>query len=192
MGILFASDFPESKLLLLTCAGLQHLGLVLYEGVGPGVMSSGKDIAWTSGTLAIYDDLPDAASLGITVNALQADQHGSAPPRTRECGSPAVGAYAHVDIPCLESSITAKDHPTDPTERLRMAAHIEDHADYDGLAVVWGIGNKKPSAEACADACRRHQPGTLHFEQCFEADAHTHRAGDCWLKFTEVPESMEV
>ena len=29
-------------------------------------------------------------------------------------------------------------------------------------------------------------------ETCFEPDAHTHHAGDCWLKFTEVPESIQV
>ena len=70
--------------------------------------------------------------------------------------------------------------------------------------------NKKPSAEACADACRRHEPpgdaggpyGRLpcnaftfcpvEYDQCFEADAHTHHGGDCWLKFTEVPEAPQV
>lgn len=76
---------------------------------------------------------------------------------------------------------------------------------------MWGRQtNKKPSAEACADACRRHEPpgdrggpyGKLpcnaftfcpvQFEQCFEADAHTHHGGDCWLKFTEVPEAPQV
>ena len=28
--------------------------------------------------------------------------------------------------------------------------------------------------------------------RCFEPDAHTHTGGDCWLKFTEVPEQPEV
>ena len=27
---------------------------------------------------------------------------------------------------------------------------------------------------------------------CFEPDAHTHGPGDCWLKFTETPENVEV
>ena len=27
---------------------------------------------------------------------------------------------------------------------------------------------------------------------CFEPDAHTHGAGDCWLKFTETPEAPQV
>ena len=29
-------------------------------------------------------------------------------------------------------------------------------------------------------------------DECFEADAHKHSRGDCWLKFTEVPQSPEV
>lgn len=29
-------------------------------------------------------------------------------------------------------------------------------------------------------------------KRCFEPDAHTHTGGDCWLKFTEVPEAVEV
>ena len=77
-------------------------------------------------------------------------------------------------------------------------------ADLDGLAVVWGLTNKKPNAEACADACRRHEPpgvarggpyGALpcnaftfcpvEFDQCFEADAHTHHGGDCWYAALE-------
>ena len=28
--------------------------------------------------------------------------------------------------------------------------------------------------------------------RCFEPDAHTHTGGDCWLKFTEAPENVEV
>ncbi len=27
---------------------------------------------------------------------------------------------------------------------------------------------------------------------CFEPDAHNHTRGDCWLKFSEVPQSPEV
>jgi hypothetical protein len=30
------------------------------------------------------------------------------------------------------------------------------------------------------------------FDTCFEPDAHSHRKGDCWLKFTEAPASPEV
>ena len=31
-----------------------------------------------------------------------------------------------------------------------LIAHIEKGGDYDGLAVAWGLGNKKASAEECA------------------------------------------
>jgi hypothetical protein len=41
---------------------------------------------------------------------------------------------------------------------MAQVAWVEEGASYDGLAVAWGIGNKKPTAAACADACRRHVP----------------------------------
>lgn len=31
-------------------------------------------------------------------------------------------------------------------------------ADYDGLAVAWGVGNKKRTLEECARACKEHVP----------------------------------
>jgi hypothetical protein len=39
-----------------------------------------------------------------------------------------------------------------------LVAHIEEAADYDGLAVVWGIKNTKKTAEECAEHCKRHMP----------------------------------
>lgn len=42
-----------------------------------------------------------------------------------------------------------------------LVAHIEPASDYDGLAVVWGIGNKKTSAEECAAHCKRHMPNQV-------------------------------
>lgn len=38
----------------------------------------------------------------------------------------------------------------------------------------------------------RHRHYFTERETCFEPDAHTHRAGDCWLKFTEAPEAVQV
>ena len=38
-----------------------------------------------------------------------------------------------------------------------LVVHVERHADFDGLAVGWGIGNKKASAEECGEACRAHR-----------------------------------
>lgn len=84
---------------------------------------------------------------------------------------------------------------------------VEKAADYDGLAVAWGIGNKMATAEDCAVACLNHKPGVIQGpyvnlpcnafawcpdEICFEPDAHTHHKGDCWLKFTEGPAYPEV
>lgn len=39
-----------------------------------------------------------------------------------------------------------------------LIVHIERGADYDGIAVAWGMGNKKASLEECALACKRHVP----------------------------------
>mmetsp|Transcript_16133 Transcript_16133/g.22284 ORF Transcript_16133/g.22284 Transcript_16133/m.22284 type:complete len:350 (-) Transcript_16133:166-1215(-) len=182
----------------------------LYLGLAPGVMASGAEVMWTSGTLPRYSPVEAAVSPGLVIHALQPNQQTSTSPRTRECGSPAVDGYAHVEPRCLERSRTAIEHPKDPQDRVKLEVHVETAADFDGLAVVWGLGFKQPSAAACAEACLKHVPpgerggvfGRLpcnaftwcptEHELCFEADAHTHHGGDCWLKFTEVPEAPEV
>lgn len=128
----------------------------------------------------------------------------------RVCGSPAVDGYAHVEPKCLYSSPAAKwwkEWEAGGGQRQDLVVHIEKSADYDGLAVAWGIGNTKASVEECAEACRAHKanPGGSLFEPlpcnafafcpdevCFEPDAHSHSKGDCWLKFTEGPASPEV
>ena len=75
-----------------------------------------------------------------------------------------------------------------------LVAHIEERADFDGLAVRWGINHKTGSVEECADACRNHKPnpqGAGLFDklpcnvfvwcggaqECFEPDAHHHVRG---------------
>eukprot|EP00959_Pyramimonas_sp_CCMP1952_P419228 8781306-Pyramimonas_sp.AAC.2 len=60
---------------------------------------------------------------------------GSGPARVRQCGDPAVDGYAHVVPACLEGSPTNKEHPTLEHGRLELEVHVEQHADYDGLAV---------------------------------------------------------
>jgi hypothetical protein len=54
--------------------------------------------------------------------------------------------YAHVNVTCLENSpanlwfsafIAQGGHPQN------LIAHIDERTDYDGLAVAWGINNKK-------------------------------------------------
>lgn len=37
-------------------------------------------------------------------------------------------------------------------------AVLEEHADYDGIAVVWGIGHFKQTVDECAEACRTYEP----------------------------------
>lgn len=58
----------------------------------------------------------------------------------------AVCRYAHASPPCLEDSPTNRWHAAyleaggKPSD---LTAHIDYRADYDGLAVAWGINNKK-------------------------------------------------
>eukprot|EP00884_Botryococcus_braunii_P023092 jgi/Botrbrau1/9467/Bobra.0252s0088.1 len=134
---------------------------------------------------------------------------------SRVCGSPAIDGYAHVVPACLESSPTNtywKKWVASGGTPDQLVVHIERNADYDGLAVGWGIGNTKATVEECAEACRNHKPGphvggpyqnlpcnVFSFcglpdsnGKCFEPDIHSHTKGDCWLKFSEGPMSPEV
>ena len=129
---------------------------------------------------------------------------------TRSCGSPAVGAYAKVDTSCLLNSPTAQRYQkftASAESRKELVAFSEQASDYDGLGVRWGIGHKKHDWQACEQACRDFSPhggggpfGGLPCnvwtwcsrKVCWEPDAHSHSFGDCWLKFSESPESPEV
>jgi hypothetical protein len=65
---------------------------------------------------------------------------------------------------CLEDSPTNKwfaDYYAKGGKQGDLVAHIEPASDYDGLAVVWGINNKKKTAEECADHCKRHMPNQV-------------------------------
>jgi len=131
----------------------------LFEGVAAGVMAAGAGVPWVSGALPRYDPPPEADALGVAMRTLvPAEARAWPPPRRRECGSPAVDGYSHVDPSCLERSATAAQFDAAEAARLALVVWVEEGASYDGLAVAWGIGNKKPTAAACADACRRHVP----------------------------------
>eukprot|EP00955_Chlamydomonas_euryale_P037451 350767-Chlamydomonas_euryale.AAC.2 len=72
--------------------------------------------------------------------------------------------YSHVDPKCLEESPTAKwwaEYFRRGFRQQDLVAHVEDRADFDGLAVKWGIGNKKASVEDCAAECLAHVPGAI-------------------------------
>jgi len=121
---------------------------------------------------------------------------------SRVCGSPAIDGYARVNETCLRQSPTATLYTKgkDPT----ITARIDRFADYDGIAVKWGIDNKVSSVEECAEQCmsfnKMVEGDTLPCTAfvycdapvCFEPDAHHHTQGDCWLKFSEAPASPEV
>jgi hypothetical protein len=128
----------------------------------------------------------------------------------RVCGSPAVDGYSHVKPECLEKSPTAKwweSYYAKGGKQGELIVWMEKGGDYDGLAVAWGLGNKKETAEDCAKACLAHMPNTIGGpytklpcnsftwcpeDICFEPDAHKHTKGDCWLKFTEGPAYPEL
>lgn len=59
--------------------------------------------------------------------------------------------YAHVDPTCLEASPTAQWWKSWLTkvegDVKQLQVHFEYEADYDGLAVGWGINNKKATAQ---------------------------------------------
>ncbi|PSC69437.1 hypothetical protein C2E20_7129 [Micractinium conductrix] len=125
----------------------------------------------------------------------------------RACGSPAVDGYAHVKPECHQDSPAAQWYQQWQPTPDELDIWIERAADYDGLAVAWGIGNQKESIEECAEACRQHKPpgrgnpidhlpcnafAWCAHETCFEPDAHSHSKGNCWLKWTEGPAAPEV
>ena len=69
--------------------------------------------------------------------------------------------YKRVNASCLRASPTAlwwQAAKGQLAERSFLEAHVEDNADYDGVAVKWGLGNKAASAQACAQACLEHVP----------------------------------
>lgn len=132
---------------------------------------------------------------------------------SRVCGSPATDSYTKVDPTCLKNSPTAQwwfsssSQNPDYFSTQHLNAIIEHSADYDGVAVRWGIGFTKSSVEECAEACQSHTPYSIPgpmealpcnafsfcaSDICFEPDLHTHTRGDCWLKFTEGPANPEV
>ena len=80
---------------------------------------------------------------------------------TRVCGSPAVDGYAHVKPDCLDNSPTNVWWQRAKPTKADLVVHLEHHADYDGLAVAWGIGNTKASVEECARACKDHVPSGI-------------------------------
>jgi hypothetical protein len=70
--------------------------------------------------------------------------------------------------------------------------YAEAHADYDGDAVRWGLGNKASSAAECCQQCKDHKKGGKPCNiwvwcgdpsgECWTMDIHEHTTGDCWLK----------
>ena len=170
---------------------------------------SNSNTPWHSGVLLELRPCLDCVAPAVYTGCIGKDRCNT----SRACGSPAIDGYAHVAPRCVEQSPTAtryaallRAHGSEMGSVLE--AHHELHADYDGLGVRWGIGNKKPTWQACEASCRAFNPassGGAPFRGlpcntwtwcsepvCFEPDAHKHSLGDCWLKFQELPEAPEV
>lgn len=213
MGIFQPGKRPGNAryALLLVCAFLSFVLYARYQALSK--VALGSQIATRVAGVSILTGKARATELGGDSNVQhKGTQQGEAQRilSSRVCGSPAVDGYAHVDPACLMDSPTAQWWQTHIISTNRyddLVTHLEPHADYDGLAVFWGINNKKNSAEECAQQCRDHRPGVIPGpmknlpcnafawcgeDVCFEPDAHRHTRGDCWLKFTEGPASPEV
>jgi len=65
-----------------------------------------------------------------------------------------------VNASCLRSSPTAQwwRQVGANGRAAGLAAHLEERADYDGVAVVWGLGHKAATAQACGEACLNYVP----------------------------------
>ena len=158
---------------------------------------------WHSGVWLEHKACADCVAPAVYNGCIGKDRCNT----SRACGSPAIDGYSHVDPRCFESSPTARLYQRLVAAKAVLHAVSEQHADYDGLGVRWGIGHKKQTWRECEQACRDHTPAAsggpfarlpcnvwtwCSRTKCFEPDAHKHSFGDCWLKFTENPEAPEV
>ncbi|XP_047976891.1 uncharacterized protein LOC125219072 isoform X1 [Salvia hispanica] len=89
-----------------------------------------------------------------------------------------------------------------PGRQLPPECHTELHTDYGGAAVRWGLTHHKESAYDCCMACldhaKRAKPGQRKCNiwvycpsetGCFSPDVYNHKYRECWLKYSETPQS---
>jgi hypothetical protein len=164
-------------------------------------------VPWTSGVNLHPRECTDCVPPKIFSGCISKDKCNT----SRACGSPAIDGYSHVDPACFDNSPTARRYAQtlqgSAEASHKLVAFSEQAADYDGLGVRWGIGHKKQRWQDCEQACRDHRPSArggpysklpcnvwtwCSRKVCFEPDAHSHSFGDCWLKFSELPEAPEV
>lgn len=159
---------------------------------------------WTSGVVLTIKPCTECIVPTTYTGCISKDKCNT----SRACGSPAIDGYSQVDSHCVAASPTARRYLALLEEGAHLVGHTELGGDYDGLGVRWGIGHTKQTWQECEQACRDHRPsskgggafGTLPCNiwtwcsrpKCFEPDAHQHSFGDCWLKFSELPEAPEV
>ena len=166
---------------------------------GPGRSS----VPWTSGVWTEHKPCLDCIVPTSFTGCISKDRCNT----SRACGSPAIDGYSHVRPACFQASPTFLTYQRLLVEKTVLVAAHELNSDYDGLGVRWGIGHKKQAWQECEQACRDHIPRAgggpyaslpcnvwtwCSQPKCFEPDPHSHSFGDCWLKFSELPEAPEV
>lgn len=73
---------------------------------------------------------------------------------------------------------------------------MEEHADYAGPALTWGLTYKLPSAAQCCQECKQRSKAQPNGErchvwvfcgsltgECWSPDIWNHTTGECWLKY---------
>ncbi|CAN6466699.1 unnamed protein product [Victoria cruziana] len=82
-----------------------------------------------------------------------------------------------------------------PGRPIPPECHAEQHTDYDGAAVRWGLTHHKETAADCCQACldqaKRARPGEMKCNiwvycpseaGCYSPDIYEHKHQECWLK----------
>uniref|UniRef100_A0A7S3VSA0 Apple domain-containing protein n=1 Tax=Dunaliella tertiolecta TaxID=3047 RepID=A0A7S3VSA0_DUNTE len=128
---------------------------------------------------------------------------GRASTALRLQGPLAVTAAAPAHVPTItKRKITLPDSKVFEIwdEPIPASCNAEQHTDYDGYAVQWGLGHFARSAAECCKLCQefKPKPGVPHTcntwvwcgdpsGTCWTPDIHTHHTGSCWLKYRETP-----
>ena len=98
-----------------------------------------------------------------------------------------------MDPECLEASPTNTwwhEWQRSGASKEHAQAVLEQHADYDGLAVVWGINHFTQSAEDCAEACRSYIPALQQGGDAYAPLGSTADSIPCTIFLTALFVSM--
>ncbi|KAL3920987.1 MAG: hypothetical protein SGPRY_005057 [Prymnesium sp.] len=122
-------------------------------------VAGSPSVPWTSGVWLESKPCNDCITPTSFSGCISKDMCNT----SRECGSPAIDGYSHVDPRCFELSQTATlYHQLLENATVLEAAH-ELSADYDGLGVHWGIGHKKDRWEVGTSQRGRRGSSSLSY-----------------------------